>query len=212
MKKLFNLLTLALLVSACGKGPPIQPYCPGPANDTSPIHFFGDSITYGGGNSVNGVPFGYAQMMGQDLNLAINDVAVPASLITQCGQLPSILGSTIQSNQIYIFFTGTNDAHTNQGTDLPSFTSNFQIAYNYLTATGAKVLFIGPYYLLQDTTTADKAVVDSFNTAIQGVAGNLYIDLRNVIDPNTMLTDGVHPNATGHEAIAAVVETALSNL
>jgi lysophospholipase L1-like esterase len=120
------------------------------------------------------------------------------------------LGSTIHPNQTYVFFTGTNDAHTNAGTDLPSFTSDFQIVYNYLTATGAKVIFIGPYYLLRDTTDADKAIMDSYNSAIQGIAGNLYVDLRNVVDSNTMLIDGTHANSVGQQAISAVVEAALN--
>jgi hypothetical protein len=99
-----GLLAVLFLLSGCGKGAPIQPYCPGPTNNTAQIHFFGDSITYGGGNSLsNGSPFGYAQMMGQDLNVTIDDVAVPGSVITSCGELPSILGSTIQPNQTYIF-------------------------------------------------------------------------------------------------------------
>jgi lysophospholipase L1-like esterase len=72
-------------------------------------------------------------------------------------------------------------------------------------------LFIGPYYLLEDTTEADKQIVDAYNTTIQSVAGNLYIDLRSVINL-TMLTDGIHPNATGHEAIAATVEAALKGI
>jgi lysophospholipase L1-like esterase len=210
MSKLYYVI-LALLISACGKGLPIQPYCPGPANDTAQIHFFGDSITYGSASASDGsAAFGYAQITAQTLGLTVNDVAVPGSVIASCGELPSILDSNIQAGQTYVFFTGTNDAHTNQGSDLPQFTADFQVAYNHLTATaGAKVLFIGPYYLQRDTTDVEKSVIDSYNNAIQSIAGNRYLDLRSVVNPNTMLVDGTHPNSLGQEAIATVVEAAL---
>jgi lysophospholipase L1-like esterase len=64
---------------------------------------------------------------------------------------------------------------------------------------------MGPYYF----TGASRAVVDSYNEAIKNVAGTAYLDLRSVVDSNTMLEDGTHPNDSGARAIANQVEAAL---
>lgn len=198
-----------LLLSACGHSAPIQPWpCPGPANTTSGLHFFGDSITYGIGNTQNGVPWGFAQMMAQQLQMAIDDKAVPGTGITECGQLPSIQQSTIVSSQVYIFFAGTNDSHFQMGSDYETFKTGFAEAYKLLTINGARVRVAGPYYQKYDSL-AQRAVVDTYNDFIQTTAGTDYVDLRAVVTPNMINDDTVHPGAAGHAAIAAAFAASL---
>jgi lysophospholipase L1-like esterase len=202
---LIGIAAIALILSGCGKASTNLDLCQAANNQNTNIHFFGDSITYGGGNNdANGNPYGYAQMLSQDLQTGINDVAVAGSRIEQCGELPNIMATQINAGQIYIFTTGTNDSHQGGEAYLPEFTAAYQQAFNHLTSvTGAKVYLAGPYYLVQDYGNAQKmAVIDDYNTAIQSVAGSLYIDLRSVVNTETMLSsDGVHPNFAGHQAI-----------
>jgi lysophospholipase L1-like esterase len=212
MNKAFYLMIL-LSLTACGKNGGATPYvhtCPTGSSNTNQLHAFGDSITVGYGNEVDGQYDGYAIMLAAKLNLALDDCAVAGSVIAANGQFPTIMMSTINPGQTYVFLTGYNDMsyYGDDQTHLAQYQANLQQIFDHLNLAGVN-FYIGNTLPMADYAAngspgkGSAQTVADYNAVISSIAGSHLVDVSSGFNTATMTSgDNVHPNALGHEYLA----------
>lgn len=193
----FILVVLSLYTVCCGK----------PANrHENAILVFGDSIAAGYAAS-----YFYAQMLGDELRMPVNNFAIPGSRIDQKGQYPTIMQTEILPGDIVLFCPGINDAAQNA--------LNHEYLKNYekqLRDIVSKFYYSGARVYLGTTLMGVhrdelNAYAEKYAQIMRDVSKEyegsniVLVDTRVLFKPTPeLLPDDIHPNVAGHRVLADI--------
>lgn len=191
-RTLFQLATIATLSTITGLVSMIAPAA-------RTLVVFGDSIASG-----SGLPHPeacFANQVAVQLGLALDNRAVPGSRILD--QLP--LMHDIPPNATILWLTGFNDMR--YGPPLDAYQTHLKEGLALLPGAYVGNCLHMADYTIDGIAYGSDAAVAAFNAVIANeVPPGRLVDVDAVFDPHNV-DDGTHPNAIGHQQIAAAFLT-----